>query len=754
MPDKITTVGRELVRNALPEQYRKYADGVLSKGALSKLMTDIGLNDKDSYIDVLQRLNGIGQSVVSTYGKDTALPFADVMTGKATVALNRQLRQLTQAVLADRTLTNEQKEERIKQIGYKYSQKVQDAVFADNDARHTALASQINSGSRGNKTQLMQLQFGNMMMVDALNRDLPYLHTDPYVNGTSPMAYWVSASSGRKGYYDVQAATGQSGYLGKQVTAATHGNIIEAEDCGTKDTGVAFDATDTKNVGAVLLRPFHKYPAGTVVTEKMVDEAEDGEEMICRSPLTCRCRFGVCQKCNGLGENGKFPAIGEYVSLNAARTFVETMTQGAIGCLHPETEVRMADGSACMLKDIKEGDEVLGFTLDGKAEPAKVLKVMRNGEKPVYIYNLAAGGSLRCTEDHRFLQDEQGVYSMKRIADASYVCRYDRYIAKYVIRSADYIGVMPVMDLEVDNDSHWYILANGVVTHNSKHKGGVGGKKVEDPDGEDQPTGFPKLEQFLMAPSTFKGAAVLAPADGTVSGVREAPQGGWYISVGDQTLYANPYRTVKVKAGDRVYAGDVLTNGVPNPVDVVQLKGLGSGRKYFMSKLADTLGSLGWGTDRRNLESFARSLVSKVRITDPDGFKDYLPGEVADYNEITADWTPREGSVTGPVDKAVNQYLEKPVLNYSIGTRVTPEVADDLKRHGFDTVTSNAKEMPFSSQFMRPAALLQNDSRWLPRLSGERLYDSMFAATRKGMTDSYDSTSYIDKIIIEPFRPN
>lgn len=109
-------------------------------------------------------------------------------------------------------MSPEQKEDKIKAIGYKYTQRVEDAVYNANNKRGTALASQINSGSRGNKVQLMQLQFGNMMMKDALNRDIPYLMLDPYTRGTTPMGYWVSASSGRKGFYDVQAATGQAGY--------------------------------------------------------------------------------------------------------------------------------------------------------------------------------------------------------------------------------------------------------------------------------------------------------------------------------------------------------------------------------------------------------------------------------------------------------------------------------------------------------------------------------------------------------------
>lgn len=613
-----TTLGRELIRSKLPEKYKGWADKVLDKKNLTELMTQMALDDPDGYVDVLQDLNNLGQTVVSLYGRNTALPFEDIKISKGVKSLNKQLHEVIDKVLNDDNLTEKQKEAKITDLCYKYTKKVEDAVFADNDRRSTAFASQINSGSRGNKTQLMQMQFGNMGMKDALNRDMPYMMIDPYAIGASPMGYWVSASSGRKGYYDVQMATGQSGYLGKRVTAATHDTVISEDDCGTTDTGIPFPANSEKNVGAVLLRPWHNYPAGTVVTGKMVGEADDGEEMVLRSPITCKSRHGICAKCSGLGENGKFPGIGEFVPMNAARSFVEVMTQSSVG---------------------------------------------------------------------------------------------------------------------------------------SKHKGGVGGRKVVDPEGEDQPTGFRAAERMFTVPKNFPGGAVLTPVDGTVTNIQAAPQGGSYITVGGSTVYASPARTIKVKVGDKVYAGDVLTNGVPNPADIVGYKGLGEGRRYFTNKLNSVLKDLGWGTDRRNIESFSRAFLNKVEITDPDGFGNYLPGDIVDYSAVAADWEPRENSITTKADKALNMYLEKPVLYYSVGTRITPEVANTLKKYKFDDVTVSDKEPPFSAKFLRPTEALQHSQYWLPRMAGERLRDSLFDAARQGITDPYDSPSYVDKIVAQPFKP-
>lgn len=606
------------MRDKLPKGYKEYADRLLDKKTIVAMTTRMAQEDPDGYVEILQGLNDVGQGVVSMYGRDAALSYADMKISGETKALNKQLKAVVAHILDDDKLTPAQKESKIIDLGYKYSGKVQDVVFGENEKRGTSLASQILSGSRGNKTQLMQLQFGNMGMKDALNRDIPYIMADPYITGASPTAYWVSASSGRKGFYDTQAATGQAGYLGKQMTSTTHRTVIEKDDCGTTDTGVPFEATSSKNIGSVLLRPFHSHPAGAVVTDEMTAEAQDGEMMVLRSPLTCQCRDGVCAKCSGISEKGTFPGIGEYVSLNAARAYAEVVTQGGLG---------------------------------------------------------------------------------------------------------------------------------------QKHIGGVGGKRIVDPEGPDQPTGFRNMERMFVAQKNFPGGAVLAPIDGIVSGIKKAPQGGSYISIGDQQIYAPEARTVSIKPGAKVYAGDLLTNGVPNPQEVTEYKGVGTGRMYFTTKLNDIMNSQGWGVDRRNAEALARSLLNKVRITSPDGYRSYMPGELVDYSVIAADYEPRENSKKETVDKALNKYLETPVLNYTIGTKITPEVAAALKKYDFKDVVVSDTEPPFAAKFLRPMEVTQYDAEWMPRLSGERLKSGLFEAARKGVTDAYDSSSYVDKIVIAPFKP-
>ena len=997
----VTTLGRQLVRRALPAKYKHYADDVLTAKKQKELMTAIAKEDPDGYIDVLQDMNAIGERVVSTYGKDTTITLDDLDSGAQIKNYRAKLNQLIRVTLNRKDLTPQQKQDKIIQLGYKYTAKMKDLGLQDANIRKTGLANQIVSGSRGNSVQLMQLIVGDMMMKDAMNRDIPFLATMPYVEGDSPLSYWASAMSGRKSTYDVQAATGRVGYLSKQATNTTHSTPISTQDCGTTDTGVPVKANDPQNIGSVLLYPWKGYKAGTPVNQDMIAQAGDQDEFIIRSPVTCKAHNGVCARCAGIQENGKFPAIGSYVALNSVKSFIEPLTQAGISCLEQNTPVRMADWSVKAIKDIKVGDMVLGCDKQGNARPVKVTHVFDNGMQQVYRTYFRPLGTktqskaritcLQSTLGHKILaatgkalkdryfdQIEVGVngqdfhalsltsiecngnkyhqplafllgllcgdgYYTKKVnrvylscADSiliedlnTYLAPYDlkasyrdgnayrisklhtykgdqqenlakkllkkydmwgkyhyqkdfpnnykqwdrqsisgfisglwasdghiaayksgnkinitlvstsknliqqtsdmlykfcgilpRFIKTYVpktipngcknrdnektmyilsisnvenVNSAlqlikplgikkysrqavlqkigqqknkksrilngfkrlnkEYLGLRHVFDIQVDHEDHLFLLQNGLIVSNSKHGSGMGGTKQVSEEGEDQPTGFDSVQRMLLAPKVFPGGAVLATVDGRVTEIRKAPQGGHYITVGSTTVYSPVARTVTAKVGDVVEAGDMLTNGVPNPMQIVKYKGIGQGRHYFTKKLAQILPKTGAGTLRRNLEQFSRAMINKVRITDPEGYGGYYPGDIADYDDIMDKWVPRDDSKETSLKDSVGRYLQKPVLYYSIGTRVTPSVIKKLQKYGTKNLITHQDPPPFEPQFVPSKQFVMQDKNWLPRLSGERLTTTIFDAARKGITDRYDSPSFVDKIIVEPYNP-
>jgi hypothetical protein len=254
--------------------------------------------------------------------------------------------------------------------------------------------------------------------------------------------------------------------------------------------------------------------------------------------------------------------------------------------------------------------------------------------------------------------------------------------------------------------------------------------------------GFQEVNQFLQMPKEFKGGSTLASEDGVVTRIEQAPQGGHHIFVGNTSHYCPEGKEIKIKRGDRVEAGDMLTEGVPNPAEVVKYKGIGEGRRYFMDSFRDLLGKNKAGTHRKNIELLARAFMSKVRITDPEGLNGGIMDDVVDYDNITAGWQPRDGSQLKTITTAGNLYLERPYLHYSIGTRITPRVSNALKEAGVKTVMTHPKPPPFEPEPIRAQSFINKDPDWITRMAGDDLYRGLVENASRGSSSSKDSTSY------------
>ena len=268
----------------------------------------------------------------------------------------------------------------------------------------------------------------------------------------------------------------------------------------------------------------------------------------------------------------------------------------------------------------------------------------------------------------------------------------------------------------------------------SKHSGGVIGaaKGV---------SGFKLVNQLVQVPKIFKGGAAHAQTDGRVQSVQPAPQGGFYVTIAGQRHYIGTGFESKVKQGDEVEAGDVISEGIPNPSEVVKHKGIGEGRRYFVKAFRDAYKDSGMPSHRRNIEIMARGLIDHVRLHDE--FEDYVPGDVVPYSRLEHNWKPRQGSETRQPREAAHMYLERPVLHYSIGTHVRPSVVKDLNEFGIKNVLVHKEPPPFEPEMIRGMENLAHDPDWMTRFLGSYLSKNLLKGTHKGDISDEGGTSYV-----------
>jgi len=274
----------------------------------------------------------------------------------------------------------------------------------------------------------------------------------------------------------------------------------------------------------------------------------------------------------------------------------------------------------------------------------------------------------------------------------------------------------------------------------AKHSGGqVKGKRI-------QAEGFKFIEGLMQSNANLVGLATVSEKDGRVKAITPAPQGGNYIQFDDDQYYIPSEQEPIVKVGDEVEAGDMLSNGVPDPSAVTRLKGIGEGRKLFTKIFTEAFKNTGHTANRRNVEAVARGLINHVQITDPNGYGDYLPDDVVNYDELLRSWQPREGTKKYRPNLAKNKFLEAPVLNYSVGTRISPKIAADLEYNKVKEVDAHDDPPPFEPINVRAIENAYRDPNWMTRMSGSYLERGFEEAVNRGRSADTHTQSYVPSL--------
>lgn len=268
----------------------------------------------------------------------------------------------------------------------------------------------------------------------------------------------------------------------------------------------------------------------------------------------------------------------------------------------------------------------------------------------------------------------------------------------------------------------------------SKHGGGVAG-------GSNSVSGFDAFNNQIQIPKVFPGGATHAETDGRVEKIEKAPGGGHMVIVDGVQHFVPEEMGITAKIGDYVEAGDTMSEGWPNPAKIVEHKGIGEGKRQFIQSFKKALRSGGIKPQRRNLELIAQGLINHVEMTDDQ--EAYTPGDVMTYDFVERNYQPREDSRMVDVDHSRNQYLEKPILHYSIGTKVRPSVINTLKQYGVTQVNVHEKPPGFRPKMIRASDNLNYDPDWMVRMYGSNLKKTLLDSARRGLSSDPFSTSFV-----------
>ena len=223
--------------------------------------------------------------------------------------------------------------------------------------KYNSIKMMIDSGARGNTTQLRQLAGMRGLMFAANGRTMEIPIKSNFREGLNILEYFIAARGARKSLSDTALRTADSGYLTRRLVDVSQEVIIREDNCHSKEgiwVSAIVDGKDTIEpfadrllgrfpIGDIVYPEGHEkagqviVPDDTMITEAQVKEiiAAGIEKAYIRTILRCKCKHGVCAHCYGADlASGKPVNVGESVGIIAAQSIGEPGTQLTMRTFH------------------------------------------------------------------------------------------------------------------------------------------------------------------------------------------------------------------------------------------------------------------------------------------------------------------------------------------------------------------------------------------------------------------------------------
>ena len=368
-----TTVGRIIFnRQCLPHDYN-YINYKMAKGDVSRLVSDCC--DRYPQAEVAPILDAIkytGFHYATRSGLTISLWDAIIPEEKQAIVDKAQadVDQINE-YYEDGFINESERHEEVVSVWTAATDEV-GAKMLDAFDEENPIYMMADSGARGTKTQMRQLggMRGLMADMDGETIDLPIKAN--FREGLLPLEYFISTYGARKGLVDTASHTSDSGYLTRRLVDVAQDVIVREEDCGTNE-GVTYQliipGTDDLNADLVgrcfaedvvtadgdVLFAKDAYIESVADIQKMVDAGLT--KVLLRALLTCKSKYGVCQKCYGWDLSTRRPvAIGTAVGIIAAQSIGEPGTQLTMRTIH--------SGGVAGVDDITQGLPTVGRMFD------------------------------------------------------------------------------------------------------------------------------------------------------------------------------------------------------------------------------------------------------------------------------------------------------------------------------------------------------------------------------------------------------
>jgi DNA-directed RNA polymerase subunit beta' len=425
--------------------------------------------------------------------------------------------------------------------------------------------------------------------------------------------------------------------------------------------------------------------SGSMISEDVAKAIEESgiESVKIRSVLTCEAKRGLCRMCYGRNlATMAMVDIGEAVGIIAAQSIGEPGTQLTLRTFHiGGTAARIAEQTARKSKVngvIEYGDRLIHVTnpegqLIVTSYEGEIFIRASSDKNAIVSARLQVPlGAILMVKDGAEVKKEQVIFSWDPytnpiIADVTGEVRFvDLVEEESVSEELDELTGLRqrvvIEDREKKLHPHieiWqtkggkekrirdYVIPVGaqlIVEHGAEIAAGTIIAKIsrEAYKTRDITGGLPRVAELFEARRP-KDPATISEVDGIVR-FGEIKRGKREIFVQslkadgspDDSQEAQLYEVaagkhLRVHEGDRVRAGDRLSEGPVNPHDILRIKGPRAVQEYLLNEVQEVYRLQGVKINDKHIGVIVRQMLQKVRVLDPGaGDSEFLEGEHVD----------------------------------------------------------------------------------------------------------------------------
>ena len=344
-----TTLGRVFFNEILPADF-PYDNSIQSKKQLKKVLAKIfNKYGAEETAKTADRMKGLAFrfatiAAVST-GKDDYLHFNEigefVAEGDAKTALISE--QFDQGLITDDERYN------LTVASWRgVDRQVSDFLQSQLKDMDTSISVMVNSGARGDISNVKLASAMVGIMVDATNKEIELPIRSSYKKGLSSLESFVATRGARKGLIDTALKTADSGYLTRRLVDVSQDVFTVADEDAGEDEGFAIYRSESELTMIDFgNRLFGRYTAEEVpghvgkdelITREIADSIQDDDEVKSvkiQSVLSTKNLQGIPQKSYGIDmATGNLVANAQPVGVIAAQSVGEPGTQLTLRTFH------------------------------------------------------------------------------------------------------------------------------------------------------------------------------------------------------------------------------------------------------------------------------------------------------------------------------------------------------------------------------------------------------------------------------------